>query len=62
MRGIDFVQVQTTLLAQVDSSIGGKTGINIGNFKNIIGTFYQPKLTYINSYLQFQLFLLLQFL
>ena len=49
MRGIDFVQVPTTLLAQVDSSIGGKTGINIGNFKNIIGTFYQPKLTYTNS-------------
>ncbi len=49
MRGIDVVQVPTSLLAQVDSSIGGKTGINLGNYKNIIGTFYQPKLTYINT-------------
>lgn len=48
MRGIDFIQVPTTLLSQVDSSVGGKTGINIGNIKNIIGTFYQPKKTYIN--------------
>lgn len=48
MRGVDVIQVPTSLLAQVDSSIGGKTGINLGNFKNIIGTFYQPKLTYIN--------------
>ncbi|SCH17089.1 3-dehydroquinate synthase [uncultured Clostridium sp.] len=48
MRGIDVIQVPTSLLAQVDSSIGGKTGINIGNFKNIVGTFYQPKFTYIN--------------
>lgn len=48
MRGIDVIQVPTSLLAQVDSSIGGKTGINLGNFKNIIGTFYQPKFTYIN--------------
>lgn len=48
MRGIDFIQVPTTLLAQVDSSVGGKTAINIGNIKNMVGTFYQPKKTYIN--------------
>ncbi len=48
MRGIDLIQIPTTLLSQVDSSVGGKTGINIGNIKNIIGTFYQPKITYIN--------------
>lgn len=48
MRGIDVIQVPTTLLAQVDSSVGGKTGINLGNFKNIIGSFYQPKFTYIS--------------
>ena len=48
MRGIDVIQVPTSLLAQVDSSIGGKTGINLGKFKNIIGSFYQPKFTYIN--------------
>lgn len=44
LRGIDYVQLPTTLLAQVDSSIGGKTGINFGGRKNIIGGFYQPKL------------------
>ncbi len=42
LRGIPFVQVPTTLLAQVDSSVGGKTGINSPQGKNLVGTFYQP--------------------
>ncbi len=43
MRGIDFYNIPTTLLSQVDSSIGGKTGVNLGAIKNIVGAFYQPK-------------------
>ncbi|WP_326494303.1 3-dehydroquinate synthase [Sphingobacterium sp. UT-1RO-CII-1] len=48
-RGIDFIQIPTTLLAQVDASVGGKTGIDLGNVKNIIGTFNQPKAVFISS-------------
>jgi len=44
LRGIDFVQVPTTLLSQVDSSVGGKTGINSRYGKNLIGAFYQPRI------------------
>jgi 3-dehydroquinate synthase len=44
LRGIEFIQIPTTLLAQVDSSVGGKTGINTGQGKNLVGSFYQPRL------------------
>ena len=44
LRGVPFVQIPTTLLAQVDSGVGGKTGVNSGHGKNLIGTFYQPRL------------------
>ena len=43
-RGINFINVPTTLLAQVDAAIGGKTGVNSSHGKNLIGSFYQPKL------------------
>jgi len=48
LRGIKFIQVPTTLLAMVDSSVGGKTGVNFNQQKNIIGSFYQPELVTIN--------------
>jgi 3-dehydroquinate synthase len=44
LRGVDFIQIPTTLLAQVDSSVGGKTGINTAAGKNLVGTFHQPRL------------------
>ena len=48
MRGISYIQVPTTLLAQVDSSVGGKTGVNHSLGKNMIGTFWQPGLVWID--------------
>ena len=47
-RGIDFIQMPTTLLSQVDASVGGKTGVNNKYGKNLIGAFYQPKAVYID--------------
>lgn len=48
LRGIDFVQLPTSLLSQVDSSIGGKTGVDFDCYKNMVGAFYQPRLVYMN--------------
>lgn len=48
LRGIDFIQIPTTLLAQVDSSIGGKTGVDFKQYKNMVGAFHQPLLVYLN--------------
>jgi len=48
-RGIDFIQIPTTLLAQVDASVGGKTGINNSYGKNLIGAFHQPQAVYLES-------------
>jgi 3-dehydroquinate synthase len=49
LRGVDFVQMPTTLLAQVDSSVGGKTGINSTKGKNLVGSFYQPRIVLIDT-------------
>lgn len=44
----DFIQIPTTLLAQVDSSVGGKTGVDFAQYKNMVGAFHQPRLVYMN--------------
>ena len=49
LRGLEFIQLPTTLLAQVDSSVGGKTGINTAQGKNLVGTFHQPRLVLIDT-------------
>ncbi|MEM7430363.1 MAG: 3-dehydroquinate synthase [Pseudomonadota bacterium] len=49
MRGVGFLQVPTTLLAQVDSSVGGKTGVNLATGKNLVGAFYQPDVVLIDT-------------
>jgi 3-dehydroquinate synthase len=49
LRGVDFIQIPTSLLAQVDSSVGGKTGINTAHGKNLVGSFYQPKRVLIDT-------------
>jgi len=48
LRGISFIQIPTTLLSQTDSSIGGKTGVDLNGLKNMVGAFYMPKLVYTN--------------
>lgn len=50
LRGIDFIQIPTTLLSQADSSIGGKTGVDFDGYKNMIGAFCMPKLVYMNMH------------
>ncbi len=49
LRGIDYIQIPTTLLAQVDSAVGGKTGINTSSGKNLVGSFYSPKHVVIDT-------------
>lgn len=50
LRGIDFIQLPTTLLSQVDSSIGGKTGVDFDSYKNMVGAFHMPRLVYMNLF------------
>ena len=50
LRGLAFIQIPTTLLAQIDASVGGKTGINTGAGKNLVGAFHQPRLVLIDTY------------
>lgn len=49
LRGVDFIQIPTTLLSQVDSSVGGKTGVDFQSYKNMVGAFYMPRLVYMND-------------
>ncbi len=49
LRGVSFIQIPTTLLAQVDSSIGGKTGVDFDAYKNMVGAFHMPRLVFSNT-------------
>ncbi|HKG15958.1 MAG TPA: 3-dehydroquinate synthase [Pyrinomonadaceae bacterium] len=49
LRGVDFIQAPTTLLAQIDSSVGGKTGVNTGAGKNVVGVFHQPSAVVVDT-------------
>ena len=49
LRGIDFIQIPTTLLSQTDSSIGGKTGVDFDSYKNMVGAFHMPRMVYMNT-------------
>lgn len=49
LRGVSFIQIPTTLLSQVDSSIGGKTGVDFASYKNMVGSFHMPSLVYTNA-------------
>ena len=55
MRGVEWINVPTTLLAQVDSSVGGKTAVNLGYYKNIVGAFHLPKAVYISTHFLYTL-------
>lgn len=48
LRGVDFIQIPTTLLSQTDSSIGGKTGVDFDSYKNMVGAFHMPRMVYMN--------------
>ena len=55
MRGVEWINIPTTLLSQVDSSVGGKTAVNLGNYKNIVGAFHLPKKVIVSAHFLYTL-------